>query len=86
MRVVYLGSGEFGIPCLQGLFESDHALCMVVTQPPQPCGRGRKLRATAAADWAQARGVPCIGTENVLCRYGGVGDLLAPEIGDLGKG
>ena len=65
MRIVYLGSGEFGVPCLQGLFESEHKLCMVVTQPAQPCGRGRKLRATAVARWAETRGIPCVGTENV---------------------
>ena len=65
MRLVYLGSGEFGVPCLEAMVDSDHELCMIVTQPPHPCGRGRKLRATAAARWAESRGVPCVGCENV---------------------
>lgn len=65
MRIVYLGSGEFGVPCLQGLFESEHELCMAVTQPAQPCGRGRKVRATSVACWCEHRGVSCLCTPNV---------------------
>ncbi len=65
MRIVYFGSGEFGVPCLQGLFESEHELCLTITSPPQPSGRGRKLCATSVARWSETRGVPCIGAENV---------------------
>ncbi len=45
MRLVFLGSGDFGLPTLQHLLTS-HEVCLVVTQPSRPAGRKRKLTAT----------------------------------------
>ncbi len=67
MRIAYLGSGEFGIECLNALARSDHSLRFIVTQPSHPAGRGRKPRPTPVARWASAEGgrVPFIETEDV---------------------
>src|SRR5512141_1865094 len=65
MQVVYLGSGEFGIPCLDALKASSHTLALVVTQPANPAGRGRKPQPTPVAQWAAAHGVPVAETGNV---------------------
>ncbi|MHC4616499.1 MAG: methionyl-tRNA formyltransferase [Planctomycetota bacterium] len=65
MRVVYLGSGEFGIECLNALVISNHSLDFILTQPPQPAGRGRKLRPTPVALWAKEHAVPFAETDNV---------------------
>ncbi len=65
MNVVYLGSGEFGVPCLEALKASGHHLALVVTQPPNPSGRGRKLCSTPVGRWAQDQGLPCVATDNV---------------------
>jgi methionyl-tRNA formyltransferase len=65
MNIVYVGSGEFGIPCLDALQVSKHTLSLVVTQPPSPCGRGRKVRPTAIACWAGCHEVTCLETANV---------------------
>jgi methionyl-tRNA formyltransferase len=65
MRIVYFGSGRFGIPSLEALRTSRHDLLFAATQPPHPFGRGRKLRPTAVAQWAESHDVECIGTENV---------------------
>jgi len=67
MKIVYLGSGEFGIECLNALAHSRHSLQFIVTQPPHPAGRGRKPRPTPVARWASAEGgrVPFIETEDV---------------------
>jgi methionyl-tRNA formyltransferase len=59
MRVVFLGSGEIGIPSLRALAASNrHDLCAVFTQPDRPAGRELKLRAPlvklAALSWASA--------------------------------
>jgi methionyl-tRNA formyltransferase len=64
MKIVYLGSGEFGIESLNALAESDHSLRFIVTQPPHPAGRGRKPRPTAVAHWAKTHSIPFIETEN----------------------
>ena len=67
MKIVYLGSGEFGIECLNALVHSRHSLQFIVTQAPHPAGRGRKPRPTPVANWASAEGerVPFIETEDV---------------------
>ncbi len=65
MNIVYLGSGWFGIESLNALYDSDHDLRLVVTQPPNPAGRGRKPSPTPVAQWASSHGVPFIETDNV---------------------
>ena len=65
MNVVYLGSGEFGIPSLDALAKSSHALRFIITQPPQPAGRGRTPNPTPVAHWAAAHSIPFIETEDV---------------------
>jgi methionyl-tRNA formyltransferase len=65
MRIVYLGSGEFGIPCLNALSESTHELKFIVTQPTRAAGRGRKPSPTPVAQWAGEHSMPFIETENV---------------------
>jgi methionyl-tRNA formyltransferase len=64
MKIVYLGSGEFGVECLNALAGSDHNLQLIVTQPPHQAGRGRKPRPTPVARWANTQSVPFIETEN----------------------
>jgi len=65
MKIVYLGSGEFGIQCLNALGESNHSLQFIATQPPQPAGRGRKPRPTPVAQWAGENSIFFVETENV---------------------
>jgi methionyl-tRNA formyltransferase len=65
MRIVYLGGGEFGVPCLNALVKSNHSLEFIVTQPARQAGRGRKPTPTPVADWAKAHSIPFIETGNV---------------------
>ena len=65
MKIVYLGSGEFGIECLNALADSNHSLAFIVTQPPHPAGRGRKPRPTPVARWANTNSIPFIETDNI---------------------
>ena len=65
MKIVYLGSGEFGIECLNALADSIHSLAFIVTQPPHPAGRGRKPRPTPVARWANTNSIPFIETDNI---------------------
>lgn len=44
MRVVFIGTGEIGIPVLLSLLDSkEHDLAAVVTQPDKPAGRDQKM-------------------------------------------
>ena len=67
MKIVYLGSGEFGIDCLNALADSCHSLELIVTQPPHPAGRGRKIRHTPVALWASRSDceVALVETDNI---------------------
>jgi len=39
MRIVFIGTGEIGVPTLRALLSSEHEVVVVVTQPDKPVGR-----------------------------------------------
>ena len=45
MRIVFIGTGEIGVPTLRALQKSEHELVEVVTQPNKPVGRAQKITA-----------------------------------------
>src|SRR5436305_9820818 len=45
MRIVFIGTGEIGVPTLRALQKSEHELVGVVTQPDKPAGRSQKITA-----------------------------------------
>lgn len=63
LRLVFLGSGAFGLPTLAALAEA-HEVAMVVSQPDRPAGRGRALTPTPIAAWAAERGLRVRRPEN----------------------
>lgn len=65
MNLVYLGSGEFGLPCLDAIHASRHSLALVVTGRANPAGRGRKLCPTPVAHWAENHAVPFLESDNI---------------------
>src|SRR5256884_1541978 len=54
MRIVFIGTGEIGVPTLRALQKSEHELVAVVTQPDKPVGRAQKITAPPIKK-AQAR-------------------------------
>lgn len=66
MRLVFFGSGAFGLPTLEAL-ASRHDLLAVVSQPDRPAGRGGKPTPTPVTDWALAHAprVPLLRTDRV---------------------
>lgn len=50
MKIVYLGSGAFGLPTLVSIAR-EHQLLAVVTQPDRPAGRGGAITPTPIAAW-----------------------------------
>lgn len=43
MKIVFMGTPDFAVPCLKTLAESDHEVAAVFTQPDKPKGRGYKM-------------------------------------------
>src|SRR5207253_9580688 len=45
MRIVFIGTGEIGVPTMRALQRSEHELGRVVTQPDKAVGREQKTTA-----------------------------------------
>ena len=43
MRIVFIGSGEIGVPTLRALLDSEHEVVAVVTQPDKRVGREQRI-------------------------------------------
>jgi len=66
MRIVFLGTGEISIPCLQMLIDSNWIdLVGVVTQPDKRVGRKQILTSPEVKILAQSAGVQVFQPENV---------------------
>ncbi|MEZ4358894.1 MAG: methionyl-tRNA formyltransferase [Kofleriaceae bacterium] len=59
MRVIFMGSPAFAVPCLEQV-AAHHEVVLVVTQPDKPAGRGGQLSAPPVKVAAQALGLPVI--------------------------
>lgn len=57
MRILFSGSGAFGLPTLKALHQH-HQVVAVLTQPDQPAGRKRVLTPTPIGQWAQQQALP----------------------------
>ncbi len=64
MRIVFLGSGEFGLPSLQELATS-HDVVGVITSLDKTAGRNRKPKATPIGTWASENGLNVFKTDDV---------------------
>ena len=58
MKIVFMGTPDFAVPCLRKLAESGHEVAAVFTQPDKPKGRGYKLIPTPVKAAAEEYGIP----------------------------
>ncbi len=58
MKIVFMGTPDFAVPCLRTLAESSHDTAAVFTQPDKPKGRGYKLIPTPVKAAAEEYGIP----------------------------
>ena len=58
LRVVFAGTPEFSVPCLEACRVSGAEVVAVYTQPDRPAGRGRKLTPSPVKQAALAAGIP----------------------------
>src|SRR6476646_1970218 len=65
LRILFAGSGEFGLPTLKALRAAGHSVVQVVSQPDRPAGRGRGLTPTPIAQFAIVSKLPLLRTENI---------------------
>jgi len=51
MRILFMGTPDFAVPCLEVLVNSKHKVVGAVTQPDKPVGRGHKLTPPPVKKW-----------------------------------
>ena len=97
MRVVFLGTPEFGVPSLRALKEAGYNVVGVFTQPDRPKGRGNKMLPSPVKECALSYGIPVFqplkirvdGVEDLrslkpdLCVTAAFGQILSQEILDI---
>ena len=76
LRLLFAGSGAFGIPTLSALVDAGHEVIQVYTQPDRPAGRGRQLTPTPIAAAAIERQLPLIRTASLNAESLPAADLL----------
>lgn len=64
MRLVFAGTPEFAVPCLDAALASGHEVVAVYTQPDRPAGRGRALTMSPVKQRALAANVAVEQPEN----------------------
>lgn len=57
MKIIYMGTPDFAVECLNALVNSEHEVCAVFTQPDKPRGRKMVLTPPAVKVCAQSHGL-----------------------------
>lgn len=60
MKVVFMGTPDIAVPCLQKLIDEGHEVAAVVTQPDKPKGRGKKLAMPPVKELAVKYDIPVL--------------------------
>lgn len=58
MKLVFCGTPQFAVPSLEKLVQSGFDVCLVVSQPDRPQGRGMELTASPVKQSASRLGLP----------------------------
>ena len=60
LKLVFMGTPEFAVPCLDALVAAGHEIVAVYSQPPRPAGRGMADRKSPVHARAEALGLPVL--------------------------
>ncbi len=58
LKLIFAGTPDFAVPCLQALIDENYDVCAVYTQPDRPAGRGRHLTPSPIKQCALQYGIP----------------------------
>ncbi|HYE80589.1 MAG TPA: methionyl-tRNA formyltransferase [Clostridia bacterium] len=65
MRIIFMGTPDFAVPCLKELLLQKHDIAAVVTQPDRAKGRGKKLAPPPVKVLAEEAGIPVYQPEKI---------------------
>ena len=75
MKIVFLGTSNFSVACLEALLKSKHEVLAVVCQPDKPSGRGNKLTSPPIKTFASEHNIKVLQFNKI--RLDGVEPLKA---------
>lgn len=58
MRIIFMGTPDFSVGTLEALVGAGHEVCLVVSQPDKPKGRGKEMQPTPVKEAAMKHGIP----------------------------
>lgn len=58
MKIIFMGTPEFSVGTLEALIQAGHEVCLAVTQPDKPKGRGKEMQFTPVKEAAVKEGIP----------------------------
>ena len=58
MRIIFMGTPDFSVGTLEALAAAGHDICLAVTQPDKPKGRGKEMQYTPVKEAAIRLGIP----------------------------
>lgn len=65
MKILFMGTPDFAVPCLEILIKNGYDVCGAVTQPDKPRGRGHKLMPPPVKVCAEENGIPVFQPESL---------------------
>jgi methionyl-tRNA formyltransferase len=65
VRIVFMGTSAFAVPSLRALVRNGYRVEAVVTQPPRPAGRRRRLTPPPVMEAAEALGLTVLSPERL---------------------
>lgn len=65
ISVVFMGTPDFAVPCLEMLCEQNYQIKAVITQPDRPKGRGQKLVESPVKACALKHGLPILQPQKI---------------------
>ncbi len=64
-RIIFFGTPEFAVPALDALVKNKKNVLLVVTQPDQPFGRGKKIKSPPVKQYCDEQGIACIQPDSI---------------------
>lgn len=65
MKIVFMGTPEFAVPCLDVLVRNNYAVVGVVTAPDKAAGRGQQIQQSAIKKYALEKGLKILQPEKL---------------------
>lgn len=65
MKIIFMGTPNFAVPCFESLIKSNHEIIAVFTQPDKKKGRGYNVSAPPVKIWATMYGIEVFQPESL---------------------